>query len=482
MLVKSKRHKGHKNSRHEARNRHLSVKQLREERLDAYRAMEKLRRSMADNEGGRFTKEQRQQWDNAVEAFNSYSRQLKVATQLRNARREVDQVDDLQVTRNIDGRREVRTENRGERPKITNETRNLAMQAWFMTRSGREDRLTREHRQACKIVGLNRRSDELEVKLYNNVELRALQRRYQRFHPSMAGSMLAGDHGRTMSINTPGEGSVLTAPMLVNNLEVALMDYSGIMQVADVITTDNGNDMSWPTANDTGNKGRRIGANKKTASATTKIFKSQVWKAFKYTSDELALEQEMMEDAGFDLTGYIPTLAGERIGRIFNDEATTGSGSNEPEGLENCPVGVTAASATAITPEEIIKLIGKVDPAYRNGAQFMMNDAIMTEVALLKDGQGNFIWRAGLEIGQPDRIRGYGVVPNVSMASALTASKYVMAFGQLKQIKVRRVRGIRFYRERDNEYDKEKFYAYVRMDSRVLNAGGNPIKLLQMHS
>lgn len=452
-----------------------SLKRLREERLDAYRAMERLRRSMGKNENGRFSGEQRQQWERAVRDFNDASRQIQVETKLRSARREIETVEEDRLTRDHNGFRLNRQDNRGERPKITNELRNKAMQAWFMTRSGREDKLTREHRQACKIVGLNRRSDELEVKLYNNVELRHLQERYRRFHPA-----IASEHMRAFSINNPADGSVLTYSMLVQNLEVALMDYSGIMQVADVITTDHGNDLSWPTANDTANKGRRIGAGKSKASATTSIFKSQVWKAWKYTSDELSMEHEMIEDAGFDLTGYIPTIAGERIGRIFNDEATTGTGGTMPDGIESATVGKTTASSTVITGDEIIQFIGSVDPAYRQGAQFMMNDAIMTEVALLKDGQNNYLWRAGLELGQPDRIRGYGVVPNASMDSTLVASNIVMAFGKLNMIKVRRVRGIRFYRERDNTTDTEKFYAYVRMDSKILNAGTNPIKTLKM--
>lgn len=456
-----------------------SLKQLKEKRLEALHAMERMRRSMRSNEDGRFTKEERQQWDKAVADFNGLSRQIQVELKYRTAKRETEAMEEDSFTRDHNGFRVKRQdrEHRGERPKITNEHRNLAIQAWFMTRSGREDNVTRDHRRACQLVNLNRRSEELEIKLYNNVELRQLQDRYRRFHPSMA-----GEHMRAFSINSPVDGAVLTQSAMVQSLEVAMMDYSGIMQVADVITTDHGNELSWPTANDTGNKGRRIGANKSTAKGTTAIFKKLVWKAHKYTSDELVLEHEMTEDAGFDFIGYLPGIAGERIARIFNDEATTGTGDVMPEGVENAPVGVTTASATAVTPEEIIRLIGKVDPAYRQGGQFMMNDAIMTEVALLKDGQNNFIWRAGLELGQPDRIRGYAVVPNVSMASTLAATKITMLFGQMKQIKVRRVRGLRFYRERDNSTDSESFYAYIRMDSKILDAGGKPIQALKQHA
>lgn len=455
-----------------------SVKALREQRLEAYKAMERLRRQMRSNEDGRFTKEQRQQWDRATQDFNQLSRQVRVAEQLRDARRAIEEIDDDPVSRHdYNGRREKRREER--QPKITQETRNMALQSWFMTRSGCGDRLSREHRQACKLVGLNRHSNELQINMYRSHEVMAMQRAYKRFHPAIAGQHV--DQMRSnFSANSPIDGGVLTMPTIVSSMESALLDYSGIMQVADIIVTDHGNQMSWPTANDTGNKGRRIGAGKTAASGATGIFKSLKWGAHKYTSDGLAIEQEEIEDAGFDLTNYIPTIGAERIARIFNDEATTGNGANCPDGIENCHVGHTTATTGTCVPVDIIKFLGKLESSYRQGAQLMMNDTIMTEVACMVDGQGNFIWRAGLEMGQPDRIRGYPVVPNVSMSNAIAAGNKIMAFGQMKHIKVRRVRSMRIYRERDNATDRELFYIYVRMDSKVLDAGTHPIILLKV--
>lgn len=457
-----------------------SLKQLKEKRLEALHAMERMRRRMRSNEDGRFNKEERQQWDRAVADFNGLSRQIQVEMKYRNSKRETEAMEEDRFTRDHNGFRHKRKENRGEKPRITNETRNLALQAWFMTRSGGEDRLTREHRDACKLVGLNRRCDELSINLYRAPELLQMQRAYKRFHPSIAGQH--AELRSNFSANSPIDGGVLTMPTIVSTMEQAMLDYSGVMQAADIIVTDHGNTMSWPTANDTGNKGRRIGAGKTAAAGATGIFKKLAWGAHKYTSDGLAIEQEEIEDAGFDLTNYIPSIGAERIARIFNDEATTGNGVNMPEGIESCYVGHTTASSGTCTPTDIIKYLGKLESSYRPGAQLMMNDTIMTEVAVMVDGQGNFIWKAGLEFGQPDRIRGIPVIPNVSMASTITASAKIMLYGQMKNIKVRRVRAMRIYRERDNATDREMFYIYVRMDSKVLDAGTHPLILLKVHA
>lgn len=455
-----------------------SLKQLKEKRLDALHAMERMRRSIRSSENGRFTPEERQQWERATRDYNNLSRLIAVETKFRQAKRETESLEEDRLTRDHSGFREKRREDRGERqPKITNEIRNQALQAWFMTRSGREDRLTREHRQACKLVGLNRRCDELSINMYRAPDVLKMQRFYKRFHPSVA-----GEHAErsNFSSNSPVDGGVLTMPTIVNTMEQAMLDYSGIMQAADIIVTDHGNTMSWPTANDTGNKGRRIGAGKTAAAGATGIFKKFTWGAHKYTSDGLAIEQEEIEDAGFDLTNYIPSIGAERIARIFNDEATTGGGENMPEGINNCYVGYTTAASGTCTPTDIIKFLGKLESSYRPGAQIMMNDTIMTEIAVMVDGQGNFIWKAGLEFGQPDRLRGVPIIPNVSMDSTIEANKKIMLYGQMKSIKVRRVRAMRIYRERDNATDRELFYIYVRMDSKVLDAGTHPLILMKV--
>ena len=72
--------------------------------------------------------------------------------------------------------------------------------------------------------------------------------------------------------------------------------------------------------------------------------------------------------------------------RIANSKLTTGSGLSDVEGIvTNSAAGVTAASATAVTADEIIDLVHSVDPVYRVGnAAFMMNDSTLATVHKLK--------------------------------------------------------------------------------------------------
>ena len=100
--------------------------------------------------------------------------------------------------------------------------------------------------------------------------------------------------------------------------------------------------------------------------------------AFAFDSEWVRWSAELNADSILNMESLLGSLLGERLGRIANSKLTTGSGSSDVEGIvTNSAAGKTAASATAITADEIIDLIHSVDPAYRQStsAAIMMNDS-----------------------------------------------------------------------------------------------------------
>lgn len=144
-------------------------------------------------------------------------------------------------------------------------------------------------------------------------------------------------------------------------------------------------------------------------------------------------------------------------------------------------LGKTAASATAIAADELFDLVHSVDPAYRKGAGFMFHDNVLLTIRKLKDGNGQYLWTAGLQAGEADRILGYGYTVNQHMASAVASTAKTVIFGQLSKYKIRDVRGLRLRRlvERYAESDQEGFVAFYRADGNLLDSGVAPVKYLQ---
>lgn len=85
-----------------------------------------------------------------------------------------------------------------------------------------------------------------------------------------------------------------------------------------------------------------------------------------------------------------------------------------------------------MTADAIIKLIYTLRKAHRTGAKFMMNNNSLFAIRLLKDTEGNYLWRPGLELGQPSSLAGYGIAENEQMPD-IAADAKAIAFGNFKR-------------------------------------------------
>ena len=122
----------------------------------------------------------------------------------------------------------------------------------------------------------------------------------------------------------------------------------------------------------------------------------------------IRISQELLNDSAFDLAGFIAHEFQRRAGAAEEEAILSGDGSHKPIGLLHdtlgAQVGVTAASATAITADELIDLQHSLKSGYRRKAAFIMNDAAIKAIRKLKDGQGQYLWQPSIREGVPDMI------------------------------------------------------------------------------
>lgn len=287
----------------------------------------------------------------------------------------------------------------------------------------------------------------------------------------------------TLTSGIGASGGFTFGESFVTTLEEAMLTYGGIMQTAEIMRTDTGEPMRWPTVNDTANKGRQIGESQAVASLDPN-FGQVIWTAHKFTSDEILVPSELLGNNAVGLANKIPEMLGTRLARILNEKGTTGNDANTMQGMvTSSAFGVTAASATAITFDEVIDLEFALGSAYLPGATYMMGRNMLKLLRKLVDGEDRYLWQSGANSGAPDTLNTYRYVINEDMADP-AASQKSMIFGQLNKWKLRMVRQVRFFRlmERHRENDQDAFLAFVEADGRLLDAGTHPIVHLIQHS
>jgi len=289
---------------------------------------------------------------------------------------------------------------------------------------------------------------------------------------------------RALSVGVDTAGGYTVPEGMMQQMEQAELAFGGMRESnAHIITTNGGQDIPWPTTNDTGNKGRIIGENT-TLTQTDPTVGQKVLRAYMYSSDLVLVPFTLLQDSAIDVEAWLANILAERIGRITNEHFTTGSGADRPSGVVlDATSGVTAVSATEVTADEfLIDLPHSVNRAYRTSrARYMFNDTTAKEVRKLKDGDGKYLWQPGMQTGQPNVIGDYGYVVNDDMPDTATGQKAIL-FGDFYHYKIRDVQGVTMFtlRERFADSLQVGVFAIARHDGKYVNAGGNPIKAITM--
>ena len=354
---------------------------------------------------------------------------------------------------------------------ITEEMRGWAFAGWL-----RGPNATDEQRAAMQRVGL-RPGQEITLRTAPTHVTNEMQHAYRSMHHSRAAGLAA--ESRALSAFTAASGGVTIGETLIRNLEVNMLAFGGMRQVAQTLTTATGERMAWPTADDTSNTGEQLGESASIGSSTDPTFGAVYWDAYKFSSKPILVPYELLQDSFVNLPAVLGDMLGERLGRITNTRFTTGTGAGTAKGIVTASsLGVTTASGTAITGDELLGLVHSIDPAYRAGGMFMMHDSVMLYLRKLKDGEGRYLWQSGLMAGVPDQLLSYQIAINQDMQSSVATATKTILFGRLSAYKIRRVQGIRLYRleERYRDNDQDGFIAFVREDGNLLTAGTAPVK------
>ena len=152
-------------------------------------------------------------------------------------------------------------------------------------------------------------------------------------------------------------------------------------------------------------------------------FAEALFTPYKFTKLSKASE-EVVADAEFNLWANIlqPDYV-QAFAAAENTYFTTGTGTSQPEGvLTNTPAGVTAASTSTFTADELLSTFFALDYKYRDNAVWMMRDDAFAITRKLKDSQNRYLIDItnGLGDGPVITLMGKPVFVNNSMPALAT--------------------------------------------------------------
>lgn len=196
----------------------------------------------------------------------------------------------------------------------------------------------------------------------------------------------------------------------------------------------------------------------------------------------IKVSEELLQDSAFDLESYMVSEFSRRIGDKEEEAFLTGDGSHKPTGILHSTaggqVGVTAASATAITADEVIDLFYSLKAPYRKNAIWVLNDSTVKAIRKLKNGAGDYLWQPAIKDGEVNTILGRPYFTS-AFAPEIAAGAKTIVFGDLNYYWVGDRQGINFRRLNELYAGNGQvgFLASKRLDGKVVLP--EAIKILQ---
>lgn len=224
-----------------------------------------------------------------------------------------------------------------------------------------------------------------------------------------------------------------------------LKNFGGLMNAAEKLNTSDGRPLSWLTNDETASNLAEITPEAGLwDTGADLVFGTRTLGAYKYTtvgasSLPLKVSFELLQDSEFDLRGFISKKFAQRIARKLAVDLISGTGVNEPQGIISTQGGIasgTARAAAAPTYAELLAIVHSIDPEYREGASWLMNDATLALIRGVVDGaQRPLLWNTSDDLSGSLKgltLLGYPVVIDQAMPTSTDAStNKSIVFGNL---------------------------------------------------
>ena len=244
--------------------------------------------------------------------------------------------------------------------------------------------------------------------------------------------------------STSGSAGGYTVPTtMLNKITERLKAFGGVANAVETITTSSGEQLTWPTLDDTSNAGVIKAENTAPASGGADlVFGEKTLGAFTYVAPgasnlPLKVSYELLQDSAFDIEGLIVRKLTERIARKQSAHWVNGAGTTEPYGIATgTAVATNTFDNAAPTYADLLNALHQVDLAYRDRAVWTFNDYTLSLIEGVVDGNGRPLLNNatdGINVGRSNQtLLGYPVIVDQAWANYADAGTNKFgAFGDL---------------------------------------------------
>lgn len=273
---------------------------------------------------------------------------------------------------------------------------------------------------------------------------------------------------------TQGNNGAIVPTTIANRIIKAVRDMVPFLQFADVITT-NGK-LSVPVYGEDSTNYVDADYVDEGSELTDNVGKFTTIDLTGYVIGALALVSNKLKDnTDIDVVGFIVNQVAESIAEKLEKEFINGN-ADKISGITSATNVVTAASATAVTYDELLALKHSLKQRFRGNAKLIMNPSTYTAICKLKDGNNQPYFKddeykiLGLPVIESDSMPEIGA-GNVAVVCAdlsgytIKATKSVEVQVLREKFATKNMLGVLAFCEYDGKITDSKKIAALKMKS-----------------
>lgn len=142
------------------------------------------------------------------------------------------------------------------------------------------------------------------------------------------------------------------------------------------------------------------------------------------------ISRSLINNAQFNVVDFVVEHMAYEIRRWLEKELLNGT-ENKITGLSNLTNGITTASTSAITADEVVRLHDSIKDVYQGDAIWIMSSATRTALRLLKDSMGRYLLQDDISSPFGTTLLGKPVYVSDNM-NDIGAGKTVIYYGDMK--------------------------------------------------
>ena len=257
--------------------------------------------------------------------------------------------------------------------------------------------------------------------------------------------------------------------------------YDQLFDVSTRVVTARGGAFQYPVDNDSAQSAAVVLENQTSATNVDVVFDNVAFaKCPNWRSGMIRCPIELVQDSAFPLVTVLAGIFARRFARGVGASFVTAL-------LAAADAAVTSAAPTALTGDEVLGLIGAVDPAFMISGTFMMNPATLLYLQKLKASTGgSYLIESSTDAQGYPTVFGHRVYCSPSYATIAGDAK-VISFGDHTKFISREVRNslaVKTFIERFAEYGQVGYEAHWQIQGNLAKSGAGPlpVRLLQCHS